>query len=81
MANETRKEVQELLEDEKNFSTRAGLRLVQLGPAGTRLLHGVEHYPTNTFREACAALARSRAAVLHEGGLHHAAAAVVKEGE
>lgn len=55
---------------------RSGLRLIQLGPSGTRILNGVEHYLTNTFREACAALARSRAAVLHEGGLHHAAAAV-----
>jgi ADP-heptose:LPS heptosyltransferase len=55
--------------------TAAGLRPVQLGPPGTLRLEGVDLIETNGFREACAVLARARAAVLPEGGLHHAAAA------
>lgn len=54
----------------------AGLRPVQLGPAGTRRLNGVDLIETRSFRWASAALARARAAVVHEGGMHHAAAAV-----
>lgn len=54
---------------------RAGLRVAQLGPPGTRLLEGVELVVTPSFRMACAVLSRARAAVLPEGGLHHAAAA------
>ncbi len=49
---------------------------VQLGPAGTRLLPGVRHIETPSFRQACAVLALARFAVLPEGGLHHAAAAL-----
>jgi hypothetical protein len=46
---------------------------LQLGPLGTtRLLHGVQHLPTPTFRLAAAVLANARLAVLPEGGLHHA---------
>lgn len=48
---------------------------VQLGPAGVPLLKGVRHIETRSFRLAAAMLKRSRAAVLTEGGLHHAAAA------
>ena len=49
---------------------------VQLGPPGTRLLDGVGHVPTGSFAEACTALSGAAAAVLPEGGLHHAAAAL-----
>lgn len=51
-------------------------RLVQCGPAGTRLLPGVEHAPTATFRQAAAVLSVCRAFIGGDGGLHHAAAAV-----
>lgn len=54
----------------------AGLRPVQLGPPGTRLLKSVDWIATKSFRWACAVLARARAAVVHEGGLHHGAAVV-----
>jgi len=58
-----------------------GLRLtghawVQLGPAGTPTLDGVARMVTPTFAEACAALAGAAAAVLPDGALHHAAAAL-----
>lgn len=53
-----------------------GVAFAQLGPQGTRLLPGARHIVTPTFRHACAVLARARAAVLPEGGLHHAAAAL-----
>lgn len=49
---------------------------MQLGPQGTRRLDGVRHLATRDFRLAAAALAEARAAVLTEGALHHAAAAV-----
>jgi len=49
---------------------------VQVGPAGTWALRGVEFVETKTFRLACAVLAASRAFVGTEGGLHHAAAAL-----
>ena len=56
---------------------KAGIRPVQLGGAGTRLMGPpVEFIETRNFRHACAVLARARAAVLTEGGLHHGAAAV-----
>ena len=54
----------------------AGLRPVQMGTAGTQQLPGAEFIETRNFRHACAVLARARAAVLTEGGLHHAAAVV-----
>lgn len=54
---------------------KRGVRVTQLGPLGTPLLEGAEHVVTNDFRSAAAVLANARAAVLHEGGLHHAAAA------
>lgn len=59
----------------------AGLRVpdrpwVQLGPPGTPLLDGVAHIVTGTFAEACTALSGASAAVLPDGGLHHAAAAL-----
>lgn len=54
----------------------AGWQVAQLGPAGTRLLPGVLRVETPSFRIACAALSAARLAVLPEGGLHHAAAAL-----
>lgn len=53
-----------------------GIRVTQLGPAGTKLLDGAELVPTPSFRMACAVLAGARACVLSEGGAHHAAAAL-----
>lgn len=53
-----------------------GHRVTQLGPAGIPLLDGADQVVTHSFREACAVLATAQAAVLPEGGLHHAAAAV-----
>jgi hypothetical protein len=51
-------------------------RCVQLGPPGCARLTGVEFIETASFRLACAAIKHASAAVLPEGGLHHAAAAV-----
>jgi ADP-heptose:LPS heptosyltransferase len=53
-----------------------GIDMVQLGPKGTRQLDGVALIETRDFRHACAVLANARAYVGHEGGLHHAAAAL-----
>lgn len=53
----------------------AGYRVSQMG-SGANLLPGAEHIDTPTFRHAAAVLSVARAAVLPEGGLHHAAAAV-----
>jgi ADP-heptose:LPS heptosyltransferase len=53
-----------------------GLEAHQLGPIGTRLLQHVRLIVTPTFRHACAVLAGARIAMLPEGGLHHAAAAL-----
>ena len=55
---------------------RRDLDWVQLGPPGTRVLEGARLVATPDFRAACAELAGARAAVLPEGGLHHAAAAL-----
>lgn len=55
---------------------RAGLRATQLGPPGTAMLEGAELIETTTFWRAAAVLLHARAAVLPEGGLHHAAAAL-----
>lgn len=55
-----------------------GLPWTQLGAPGTRRLRGVEWITTNDFRIASAVLAHSLGYVGHEGGLHHAAAAVDK---
>jgi ADP-heptose:LPS heptosyltransferase len=54
----------------------AGLRVFQVGPIGTSVVEGAELLITPSFRAGCAVLALAKAAVLHEGGLHHAAAAV-----
>lgn len=58
------------------LALRAGLRLVQLGPAGTPVFPGVGFIETPSMRLACAVLARAGAYVGHEGGLHHSAAAL-----
>jgi glycosyl transferase family 9 (putative heptosyltransferase) len=55
---------------------RAGHRVTQVGPAGIRRLAGAELVETRTFREACAVLSLAHLAILPEGGLHHAAAAL-----
>lgn len=52
------------------------VHFVQIGPAGTRCLPGVDLLKTQTFREAAMALACASAYVGAEGGLHHAAAAL-----
>lgn len=54
---------------------RADLRWVQCDH-GSPLLEGVEVVVTSSFREACGVLSGARAAVLPEGGMHHAAAAL-----
>lgn len=53
-----------------------GIKPVQLGPSGTHVVEGASLIETRSFRWACAVLARAKAAVLSEGGLHHAAAVV-----
>jgi ADP-heptose:LPS heptosyltransferase len=55
---------------------RQGYRVSQLGPAGTPVLPGAERIETTGFRHACAVLASARLAILPEGALHHAAAAL-----
>ena len=49
---------------------------LQLGRAGARRLAGTRRLTTPDFRRAAAVLARARAYVGPEGGLHHAAAAL-----
>ena len=49
---------------------------IQLGPPGARVLDGVMNLPRASFVEACAVLSGAAAAVLPDGGLHHAAAAL-----
>lgn len=58
------------------LATREGLALTQLAANGQFVLPGVRWVQSPDFRHACAVLARARAYVGHEGGLHHAAAAV-----
>ncbi len=60
----------------QDLARRLDLDWVQLGPPSTRLLDGVRHMVTPSFLDACRALTGARAAVLPEGGLHHAAAAL-----
>lgn len=51
---------------------------VQTGPKGTRWLRGVQRVLTTDFADAVNVLAAAYTAVLPEGGLHHAAAALGK---
>lgn len=53
-----------------------GITLTQVGSDGAQELLGVEFIQTDSFRMAAAVISRARAVVLHEGGLHHAAAAL-----
>jgi ADP-heptose:LPS heptosyltransferase len=55
---------------------KEGLRPIQLGPLGTRVIDGADFVMTYSMRHAAAVMAESRAVVTHEGGLHHVAAAV-----
>ena len=50
--------------------------VVQVGRAGTPVLAGSTFIETADFRLACAVVEKCAAAVLPEGGLHHAAAAL-----
>lgn len=53
------------------------LRWLCIGePAGMPRIQDAKFMPTMSFMDACGYLAGARAAVLHEGGLHHAAAAL-----
>jgi len=60
----------------REFVRLSGIPLTQLGPPGTVPLDGVDLIETQSFRLACAVLANAKAYVGHEGGLHHAAAAL-----
>ncbi|BBK30307.1 hypothetical protein EDC65_2247 [Stella humosa] len=52
------------------------LIFVHLGPVPVPGFDGLVHVPTEDVFAACAVLAAARAAILPEGGLHHAAAAL-----
>lgn len=55
--------------------TARGETVVQLGADQSAVLPGIRHFVrTSTFRKAAAVLSEAQAAVLPEGGLHHAAA-------
>jgi ADP-heptose:LPS heptosyltransferase len=58
------------------IAKKAGYGLTQLGAPGTRPLQHATMIATPDFRHACAVLANAKAYVGHEGGLHHAAAAL-----
>lgn len=53
-----------------------GVRWVQLLEPGAPSIRGAEPMIAQSFLDACGALKGARLAVLQEGGLHHAAAAV-----
>lgn len=50
------------------------IRCTQLGAGGGPVLQGVDYIETRNMRLAAAVMARAKAAVLPEGGLHHVAA-------
>ncbi len=52
-------------------------RWIQIGEFEINIT-GVERMPTPNFTDACGAMLGARALVLHEGALHHAAAAISK---
>jgi hypothetical protein len=56
--------------------SKTGIRVAQLGPAGTPTVDAADLIVTPNFRMACAVLETAKAYVGNEGGLHHAAAAV-----
>jgi hypothetical protein len=53
-----------------------GLQLAQIGERNVARLRGLETIETSSYKLAASVLANSAAAVIPEGGLHHAAAAV-----
>lgn len=53
-----------------------GIAVTQLGPPGAPRLIGAEWIETRSFRDACAVLAKARGAVVPEGAMHHACAAL-----
>ncbi len=53
-----------------------GVRWLQIGEPGVPRIAGADHVATPDFRDAIGLISGARAAVLHEGALHHAAAAV-----
>lgn len=55
---------------------KQGLKMWQLGPPRTQTLAGVRFIETQSFRQAAAILSRAKCAILSEGGMAHAAAAV-----
>ena len=61
---------QELVDSEPS------LPWAQIGTHATQWLRGVRRIQAPTFEDACALLAACRFAILPEGGLHHAAAAM-----
>jgi len=54
----------------------AGIKPTQLGQATVKRLEGVDLVVTPRFRDACAVISYAQGVVLHESGLHHAAAAL-----
>jgi ADP-heptose:LPS heptosyltransferase len=48
--------------------------IVHLGPKGTNRVEVARLIETPTFRQAAAVLSRAKAAIVHEGAMHHAAA-------
>lgn len=53
-----------------------GTTVVQPGEPGARALDGIVRVETSSFRYGAAVLSGAKAAILPEGGLHHAAAAL-----
>ena len=61
----------------ENWQALAKLgKFSQIGPRHTKWLQGVERVVTQSFDEAVNVLATSDGAILPEGGLHHACAAI-----
>lgn len=58
------------------FQTAHRFHWLQIGEGNEPRVYGAEFLRTASFRDACGVLAGARAAVLHEGGLHHACAAL-----
>ena len=58
------------------LAAQDGVMLSQLKYDAQPLLHGAHAIRTKDLRQSLAVLSMARAAVLHEGGLHHAAAAL-----
>lgn len=58
------------------IASAAGFHLTQIGRVGTRPLQHSVLIAIEGFRQTCAVLANARAYVGHEGGMHHAAAAL-----